>query len=185
MAGRWSVSHAAGPDVSSVGSGNEKVYRVFNFGCDLRGFVWRRMFEPQHDIHLRDVTQRKSFTQAIINTAEAFNCGEVLFEIIHKMAQLPADSPLLHLSCTDHFARERALIDCVYVLSSLCDWWSEMCVHHSVDECRVHSVHAAGLGCTQSELCGWSCVKMEFQRNSDSLSVQLNPEKKNKILLTL
>lgn len=120
--------------------------------CVLR-IYWDTEFP--HDIHLRDISQWKSITQTIINTADAFHCGEafVLLQIIHKMAQLPAISPLLHSSLTDHFARECAVIDCVYVLSPLCDWWSEMCVYHS-----VHSMHAAVLGCTQNEPCRWNCV---------------------------
>lgn len=51
--------------------------------------------EPQHDIHLRDISQWKSIRQTIINTVEAFHCSKVLvlFEIIHKMPKLPANSP--------------------------------------------------------------------------------------------
>lgn len=85
--------------------------------------------QSQHNIHLRDVTRWKSITQTIINTATALHCGElfVLFGAIHKMAQLTANSRFLHLSFTDHFACEWAVIDCVYASSPPRGWWSEMC----------------------------------------------------------
>ncbi len=147
--------------------------------CVLR-IYWAT--EPQYDIKLKDISQWKSITQTI-NMAEAFHCSEVLvlFKIIHKMAQLPANSLLLHLSLTDHFAWDRAMIDCVYVLSPLCDWWSKRCVYYSGDECHVYSVHAVVLCCTHNRLCRWCCVKPELFQ----LSVQLNHKKKNKALFSL
>lgn len=184
----WSVSHAAGPDVSAVGSGNEKVHCVFDFvrmcvsqaGSEricVEIYVLRIYWatEPQCDIHQRDVSQWKSIAQTIINTAKAFcwRCSKM----IHKMAQLPANRPLLHLSLTDHFARDRAVIDCVYVSRPLCDWWSEMCVCHSVDKWRIHSTPAAVLRCA-----GWAPLTRIWEQ---ILSVLLNLKKKSKALLPL
>lgn len=98
------------------------------------------------------------------------------FQIIHNVAQPPAKSPpqpSLHSSLTDHIAQDHAVvIDCVYVLIPPCDWWSEMCVYHSVDGCHVRSLHAA---CTQNELCRWSCTQPQFQTNS-RLNQPLSPK---------